>query len=125
MSRECKDIGLRSCVSIGDANVLPSTSSQLSSESQEIFDACRLGDISRVISLLDKGVPVNLKDTTGRKSTPLHFAAGYGRLDVVELLIVRGADVSAKDDGGKSNTKASFSYNAPANYVHNQIILII
>ena len=104
MSRECKDIGSRSSVSIGDTNVLPSSSSapnQLCSESQEIFDACRIGDISRVISLLDKGIPVNLKDTTGRKSTPLHFAAGYGRLDVVELLIVRGADVSAKDDGGE------------------------
>lgn len=104
MSREPKESGSRCCVSIGDSDVAPSsptTSKQISSENQEIFDACRLGDIARVIMLLDRGVSVNLKDSTGRKSTPLHFAAGYGRLNVVELLIIKGADVSAKDDGGK------------------------
>ncbi|EUB59223.1 Tankyrase-1 [Echinococcus granulosus] len=103
MSREPKDSGSRCCTSIGDSDVVSTSSAfsnQLSSENQEIFDACRLGDISRVIVLLDKGVSVNLKDATGRKSTPLHFAAGYGRLNVVELLITKGADVSAKDDGG-------------------------
>ncbi|VDD80994.1 unnamed protein product [Mesocestoides corti] len=100
MSREPRETGSRCCTSIGDADVVPSPLGQLSSETQEIFDACRLGDLSRVIAFLDSGVPVNVKDTTGRKSTPLHFAAGYGRLDVVELLLIRGADVSAKDDGG-------------------------
>ncbi|VDK22061.1 unnamed protein product, partial [Taenia asiatica] len=102
MSREPKESGSRCCVSIGDSDDVPSpsiSSNQPSSENQ-IFDACRLGDISRVVTLLDKGVSVDLKDTTGRKSTPLHFAAGYGRLNVVELLIIKGADVSAKDDGG-------------------------
>uniref|UniRef100_A0A3Q4MK50 Uncharacterized protein n=1 Tax=Neolamprologus brichardi TaxID=32507 RepID=A0A3Q4MK50_NEOBR len=36
---------------------------------------CRNGDVSRVKKLVD-AVNVNAKDMAGRKSTPLHFAAG-------------------------------------------------
>ena len=43
---------------------------------------------------------VNGSDMEGRKSTPLHFAAGFGRKDVVEHLLQYGANVHAKDDGG-------------------------
>ena len=34
------------------------------------------------------------------QSTPLHLAAGYNRVGVVEVLIKHGADVHAKDKGG-------------------------
>jgi len=34
-----------------------------------------------------------------RHSTPLHFAAGYNRVAVVEFLLAHGADVHAKDKG--------------------------
>ncbi|CAH8451148.1 unnamed protein product [Schistosoma haematobium] len=67
---------------------------------EEIFDACRNGDLALVKCLLENGVNVNLIDTSGRKSTPLHFAAGYGRRDVVSLLLDHNADVSARDEGG-------------------------
>lgn len=43
---------------------------------------------------------VNARDAQGRRSTPLHFAAGFGRKDVVEFLLQRDADVSARDEGG-------------------------
>ncbi|KER23057.1 hypothetical protein T265_08999 [Opisthorchis viverrini] len=43
---------------------------------------------------------INCRDMDGRHSTPLHFAAGYNRLSVVELLLQYGADVHAKDKGG-------------------------
>lgn len=43
---------------------------------------------------------INCRDIHGRHSTPLHFAAGYNRLAVVEILLKFGADVHAKDKGG-------------------------
>ena len=43
---------------------------------RELFEACRTGDVARVRSLIQGGWPVNMRDTAGRKSTPLHFAAG-------------------------------------------------
>ncbi|KAF7232320.1 hypothetical protein EG68_05324 [Paragonimus skrjabini miyazakii] len=70
------------------------------SMSVQLFDACRNGDAFRVKFLLDNGACVDMTDSSGRKSTPLHFAAGYGHRDVVELLLERGADVNARDDGG-------------------------
>lgn len=42
---------------------------------RELFEACRNGDVVRVKRLVDS-VNVNAKDMAGRKSTPLHFAAG-------------------------------------------------
>lgn len=43
--------------------------------SRELFEACRSGDLERVRKLVT-AENVNSRDTAGRKSTPLHFAAG-------------------------------------------------
>ncbi|XP_072522853.1 poly [ADP-ribose] polymerase tankyrase-2-like isoform X2 [Salminus brasiliensis] len=67
--------------------------------SRELFEACRSGDLQRVKKLLN-AANVNNRDTAGRKSTPLHFAAGFGYKDVVDYLLKHGADVHARDDGG-------------------------
>ncbi|XP_066509234.1 poly [ADP-ribose] polymerase tankyrase-1-like isoform X2 [Hoplias malabaricus] len=71
----------------------------LSGELRDLFEACRNGDVSRVKRLVDTA-NVNAKDLAGRKSTPLHFAAGFGRKDVVEHLLQTGASVHSRDDGG-------------------------
>lgn len=42
---------------------------------RELFEACKVGDIGRVRKLVNSQT-VNARDTAGRKSTPLHFAAG-------------------------------------------------
>ncbi|CAH1165751.1 unnamed protein product [Phyllotreta striolata] len=66
---------------------------------REVFEACKSGDIAKVRKLITPAT-VNARDTAGRKSTPLHFAAGYGRRDVVEFLLSCGASIQARDDGG-------------------------
>ncbi|KAI5640800.1 ankyrin repeats (many copies) domain-containing protein [Phthorimaea operculella] len=66
---------------------------------RELFEACKLGDATKVKKLITPQ-NVNARDTAGRKSTPLHFAAGYGRREVVEILIAAGAALQARDDGG-------------------------
>ncbi|XP_060624723.2 poly [ADP-ribose] polymerase tankyrase-2 isoform X2 [Anolis sagrei] len=76
-----------------------SSSSLLSEPARELFEACRNGDVERVKRLV-RPENVNGRDTAGRKSSPLHFAAGFGRRDVVEYLLQSGANVHARDDGG-------------------------
>lgn len=66
---------------------------------RELFEACRTGDLERVRRLLGTD-NVNSRDTSGRRSSPLHFAAGFGRKDVVECLLQAGGNVHARDDGG-------------------------
>ncbi|KAK2573093.1 Poly [ADP-ribose] polymerase tankyrase-1 [Acropora cervicornis] len=92
---------------------------------RELFEACRNGDVTKVRRIVNTNSNVNLRDTAGRKSSPLHFAAGefkkeelleaasdgrkstplhlaagYNRVRVVQLLLQHGADVHAKDKGG-------------------------
>ncbi|KNC34244.1 hypothetical protein FF38_04736 [Lucilia cuprina] len=44
---------------------------------RELFEACKTGDIAKVKKLITPQT-VNARDTAGRKSTPLHFAAVTG-----------------------------------------------
>jgi tankyrase len=66
---------------------------------RELFDACRNGDLNSVKALATQ-LNVNARDITGRRSTPLHFAAGFGRRDIVEHLVSLGAELDARDEGG-------------------------
>ncbi len=42
---------------------------------RDLFEACKSGDLARVRDLVN-GVNVNARDTAGRRSSPMHFAAG-------------------------------------------------
>ncbi|XP_028966676.1 poly [ADP-ribose] polymerase tankyrase-1 [Galendromus occidentalis] len=67
----------------------------------QLLEASKAGDIDIVEGILNlRPDLVNCRDVDGRQSTPLHFAAGYNRVSVVECLLKTGADVHAKDKGG-------------------------
>ena len=67
----------------------------------QLLEAAKAGDLELVKKIVaDHSHIVNCRDLDGRHSTPLHFAAGYNRVGVVEFLLSKGADVHAKDKGG-------------------------
>lgn len=55
-------------------------------------------DLEVVKILVDKGADVNARDLIN--STPLLWAAGFGKPETVAFLISKGADVKATDDNG-------------------------
>ncbi|KAG8552329.1 hypothetical protein GDO81_004477 [Engystomops pustulosus] len=89
----------RRCAGASGSAASPGDTGGSGEPARELFEACRNGDVERVRKLVN-GDNVNSRDTAGRKSTPLHFAAGFGRKDVVEYLLQSGANVHARDDGG-------------------------
>ena len=67
----------------------------------QLLEAAKAGDLELVKKIVsDHPHIVNCRDLDGRHSTPLHFAAGYNRVGVVEFLLSKAADVHAKDKGG-------------------------
>ena len=71
-----------------------------------LWKAAIKGDIEAVKKHLAAGADVNAKDDQFG-GTPLHYATGRGRKEIVELLITEGADVNAKlvsDDPHKGKT---------------------
>ena len=70
----------RSTSSINSAIDLLTTSS--CDPLRELFEACRNGEVTKVKKLVNPQ-NVNARDTAGRKSSPLHFAAGNSFILVV------------------------------------------
>nr|VZI37613.1 unnamed protein product [Spirometra erinaceieuropaei] len=64
-----------------------------------VLEAAKRGNLSKIQRLI---IPenINCRDTQGRNSTPLHLAAGYNNIEVVEFLLDMGADANAQDKGG-------------------------
>ncbi|VDN03065.1 unnamed protein product [Thelazia callipaeda] len=68
-------------------------------ECTKLFEACKKGDLSTLSSLL-KPATVNQPDVNNRHSSPLHYAAGFGRVDCVRALLDAGANMKQTDNGG-------------------------
>ena len=64
MSGSRRSLGAQETISISPGDPL-----------RDLFEACKHGDVSRVRTLVTPQ-NVNARDTAGRKSSPLHFAAG-------------------------------------------------
>lgn len=75
-----------------------SSSSPGEYKKEELLEAARAGNEERLLALLTP-LNVNCHASDGRKSTPLHLAAGYNRTEIVTILLQHGADVHAKDKG--------------------------
>ena len=63
-----------------------------SRSSSDLFSSARAGDFRRARRTVLSGVPVDIRDTSGR--TALCLAAKYGRTEVVKILLELGADVN-------------------------------
>ena len=61
----------------------------------ELVDACHMGDIETVRDLIKRGADINARDSSG--NTPLGYAAMAGNSDIYELLIKNGADFDLFD----------------------------
>lgn len=62
-------------------------------------------DIAEIQKIIGAGTDINAKDALDR--TPLHIAAFYGRVKIMETLITGGADVNAKDHNGMTPLHAA------------------
>jgi ankyrin repeat protein len=68
-----------------------------------VFEAAATGYADRVRRMLDDQ-PELLTSISHDGWTPLHLAAHFGRLDVVNLLLARGAEVDARSTNVTANT---------------------
>ncbi|CAF2591790.1 unnamed protein product [Rotaria sp. Silwood2] len=87
----------KSALDLADSSTRPVLTGEYRKD--ELLEAARSGNEEKLLSLLTLA-NVNCHASDGRKSTPLHLAAGYNRLAICKILLEHGADVLCKDKGG-------------------------
>ena len=73
---------------------------QTDDEFDNIWVACTNGDIAKVQKFLEAGIDINVQDEHG--NSPIHSAASYSQLELLEFLIQQGADVNLKDSDNET-----------------------
>jgi ankyrin repeat protein len=86
--------------------------------SKRLFEAVKLGDITKVGSLLKSGAAVNAPDREGR--TALHEAASRENVAIFKILVIAGGEISAKDH--KGITPQYIVFNIANNEIRNEMI---
>jgi len=66
---------------------------------EEIFEACSSGELQKVKLLIEKN-PELLNIADKSLNTPLHYAAGSGKTEIVRYLTIKGADIRARNNYG-------------------------
>ena len=71
-------------------------------EDAELFAAVKKRETTadKINAILDKGANVNARDDS--QKTPLHWACGYGHMEVAMALVDRGADLDARNDSQRT-----------------------
>ncbi|MBI4654475.1 MAG: ankyrin repeat domain-containing protein [Nitrospirae bacterium] len=78
--------------------ILSSPVASYAGTNEDLRDAVKEGNITRVRTSIDKGADINAKDNDG--FTALMFASYSGHTDIVEVLLAKGADVNAESNDG-------------------------
>jgi len=71
-----------------------------------LFSATENGEFVNIKILLDQGTDVNTKNNSG--FTPMHFAAGLGKVEIAKKFIKHGANVNAKANNGMTSLDLVF-----------------
>ena len=100
-------------------DVITPNSSGDGSDERIFLEAARSGDLDTVKRLCNTA-NVNCRDFEGRQSTPLHFAAGYNRVEVVEYLLTILISLSFRKSFDEKNT---LGYLPPPPLPWNKIFL--
>ena len=93
---------------------------QTGSSDDNLFEACKNGDLKRVKDLVNSS-NVNLQDTTGRRSTPLHFAAGTLLARTLLVLCTHVSKCCQSSHRYVSRQKKTACFTEPFQIMHNEI----
>jgi uncharacterized protein len=78
----------------------PEIDPDLLAVAQEVFDLARRGDAAMLATVIEKGVPPNLRNDKGDSLVML--ASYHGHTDAVRTLLEHGADPDLRNDNGQT-----------------------
>lgn len=78
------------------------------SQWKSVYSKVRHGKRNEVISLLDAGCPVDLKDPAG--NTLLNISAQNGHKSIIKMLLRRGASLNTQNHKGQTPLHFCFTY---------------